>query len=63
MELRRYHGGKPEANHQLLEAIDEADIGIRNELGCIQWQHSMAQLAVCMHANGGNFECCNNLET
>jgi hypothetical protein len=29
MKLRMYHGGKLEAKHQLLEAIDEATIGIR----------------------------------
>jgi hypothetical protein len=29
MMLRVYHGGKPEARHQLVEATDEATIGIR----------------------------------
>jgi hypothetical protein len=43
MESRVYHGGKPEARDQLIEARDEAAIGIRNELGSMQWQHSMAQ--------------------
>jgi hypothetical protein len=30
MKWRMYHGGKPEARHQLVEAIDEATIGMRN---------------------------------
>jgi hypothetical protein len=52
-----YHGGKPDARHQLVEAINEAIVGIRNELGCMQWQHSMAQRpAACMQPNGGYFE-------
>jgi hypothetical protein len=42
MESRVYQGGKPEARHQLVEAIDKATISIRNEMGCILWQHSMA---------------------
>jgi hypothetical protein len=30
---------------------------IRNELGHMQWQHSMAhQLAACMQSNGGHFK-------
>lgn len=36
MMLIVYHGGKPEARRQLLEATDKATIGIRNELGCMQ---------------------------
>jgi hypothetical protein len=34
MKLSTYHGvhgGKPEASHQLVEAIDEATVGIRNK--------------------------------
>jgi hypothetical protein len=43
-----YHGGKPEARHQVVEAIDEATVGIRNELG--------EALAACMQSNGGHLE-------
>jgi hypothetical protein len=43
MKSRVYHGGKPEERHQLVEAINDAAIGIRNELGCKQWQHSTVQ--------------------
>jgi hypothetical protein len=43
MKSRVYHGGKPEARHMLVEAIYKATIGNRNELGCMQWQPSMAQ--------------------
>jgi hypothetical protein len=32
-----------EARHQLVKAIDEPTVGIINELGCMLWQHSMAQ--------------------
>jgi hypothetical protein len=32
MKTRVYDGGKPEARHQLIKAIDEAAFGIRNEL-------------------------------
>jgi hypothetical protein len=39
MKSRVYHGGKPEARHQLVEVINEAAVGIRNELGHMQWQH------------------------
>jgi hypothetical protein len=57
MKSRVDHGGKPEARHQLVEAIDEAAVGIRNKLGCMQWQHPMAQpLAACMQYNGGHFK-------
>jgi hypothetical protein len=52
-----YHGGKPEARHQLVEAIDEAAFDMRNELGRKQWQHSMVQrLPACIQSNGGHFE-------
>jgi hypothetical protein len=50
MKLRVYHGGKSEPRHQLVEAIDEAVVGILCELGLMQWQHLMAQLAPSMHA-------------
>jgi hypothetical protein len=71
MKLKVYHSGKPEAWHQLVEAIDEAATGIRNKLGCMQQQGSMAQgLATCMQFNGRHFEhvitvkvtCCKHLK-
>jgi hypothetical protein len=43
MKSRVYHGGKPEARHQTVQAIDEAAVGVQNEMGCTQWQHPMAQ--------------------
>jgi hypothetical protein len=53
MRLTVYHGGKPETRHQLVEAIDEDTTGLRNEMGRMQWQHTMAQqLAECMQSNG-----------
>jgi hypothetical protein len=43
MKSRVYHGGKPEAGrHQLVEAMDEDAVSIRNELGRLQWQLTMA---------------------
>jgi hypothetical protein len=51
-----HHGGKPEARHQLVEAIDETPAGIRDKLVRMQWQHPMVQLAACMQSNGGHFE-------
>jgi hypothetical protein len=71
MKLRVYCSGKPKARHQLVEAIDEATVHIRNELGCTQWQHSMARLAACMQSNGKHFKhvaitlklnCCKSLK-
>jgi hypothetical protein len=57
MKSRVYHSGKTEASHQLAEVINEAAVGIRNELGRMQWQHSMGQrLEACMQSNGGHFE-------
>jgi hypothetical protein len=58
MKSKVCHGSKPEAGrYQLIEAIDENAIGIRNELGRIQWQSSLAQrLAACMHPESGPFE-------
>jgi hypothetical protein len=54
--LRVYQGGKPAARHQLVEATHKATV-IRNELECIQWQHSMAQqLGTCMRSDGGYYE-------
>lgn len=32
IKSRMYHDGKPEARHQLGDAIDEASIDVRNEL-------------------------------
>ena len=50
-----YHGGKPEGRHQLVQAINEATVGIRNKLGRMQWQPSMAQgLAACIQCDGGD---------
>jgi hypothetical protein len=47
---------KPEARLQLVHAIDEAAVGIRNELGRVQWPNSTAQrLAACMQSSGGTF--------
>jgi hypothetical protein len=57
MKSRVYHSGKPVAGHKLVEATGEAAIGVRNELGRMQWQHSVAQrLAACMQSDGGHFE-------
>jgi hypothetical protein len=42
MKSRVYHDGKPQTRHQSVEATDEAAINIRNEMGCMQWQHLMA---------------------
>jgi hypothetical protein len=67
-----YDGGKPEARHQLIKVIDDAAFGIRNELLCMQWKHSVVQqLAACMQSNGQHFEhviitlklnCCKHLK-
>jgi hypothetical protein len=41
----------------LLEAVNEATIGSRNELVHIQWQHSMVQHpTACMQCDGGHFK-------
>jgi len=43
--------GKPEGNYQLLKAIKEVAVGIRNELGIMQWQYSVPQcLAVSLRS-------------
>jgi hypothetical protein len=42
MQMRVYHGSKSKARHQFVEAIDETAIYIRNEVGCMEWQHSVA---------------------
>jgi predicted DNA-binding ArsR family transcriptional regulator len=52
MKAQVNDSGKPEACHHLLQAINEATVGFRKELGCLQWQHSMAQLAVCTQSKG-----------
>ena len=53
MELRRYHNGKPDARHQLLETISEVTIWFRNYME----HHSMGQhLDTCKQCNGGHFE-------
>jgi hypothetical protein len=50
-------GGKLEARHHLVEPMDEATIGVKNKLGCMQRQYSMAQqLAACMQSNGGHLK-------
>jgi len=36
MQSAVYDGGKPEGRHQLAEAINEAVLGISNELGRMQ---------------------------
>jgi hypothetical protein len=57
IQSRVYHGGKPEARHQLVEPIDEVAVGIRNELVHMQWQQPIAQrLAACMQSDDGNFK-------
>jgi hypothetical protein len=43
MKLIVYHGGEPQGRYQLVHTINEAAVGIRNELGHMQWQNSMAQ--------------------
>jgi hypothetical protein len=51
MKLRMYHGSEPEASHQLVKAIEEATVGIRNLVGWMRWQYSVVrQLAGCMCA-------------
>jgi hypothetical protein len=40
----------------IVEAMDEVAVGIRNEMGRMQWQHSMARLAAYMQSNGAHFE-------
>jgi hypothetical protein len=56
MKSRVYHGGKPEARHQLVLAIHGAAFGVRNELGRMQLQCSIAKrLAACMQHNYGHF--------
>jgi hypothetical protein len=40
LKLRVYHGDKQQVRHQLLEAIDEAAVGVWNELGCMQWHNN-----------------------
>jgi hypothetical protein len=48
-EVESYHGVKAEARHQLGEDIDETAACMRNECGCMQCQHSVAQgLSACM---------------
>jgi hypothetical protein len=48
-----HHSGKREARHQLVVAIHEVAAGIRNELGCLQWQQSLTQeLAACVQYIG-----------
>ena len=64
MQSAVYDGGKPEGRHQLAEAINEAVLGISNELGRMQWQHLIAQrLAIYILRDTGisNMRC-NNLE-
>jgi len=52
--LRVCQVGKPEGNHQLLKAIKEVAVGIRNELGIMQWQYSGPQcLAVSLRSIAG----------
>jgi len=37
-----YHGKKPEVSRQQLGDANEGAIGMRNELGHVQWQNRMA---------------------
>jgi hypothetical protein len=39
MKSRVHHGGKRDARHQIVEAIDETAVGIRNEVERMQLQH------------------------
>jgi hypothetical protein len=51
MESRVSHGDEPEARHQWLQVVNEVVFGIRNQMGRMHWQHSVAQcLAACMHS-------------
>jgi hypothetical protein len=53
MKLKVCHSGKAEARLQLLQAINETAVCIRNKLECMQWQHSLAQqVAACVQYNG-----------
>lgn len=57
MRSKVHHGSKPEARHQSVQTIDDAAVGIKNELGRMQWWRSVTQrLAACMQSNGGHFE-------
>jgi hypothetical protein len=50
------HDGKPEgSHHQSVQAINKAITGIRNKLGFMQCQNSMAGLAACTWCNAGHF--------
>jgi hypothetical protein len=67
MKSRVYHGGKPEARHQLIEAIESA-ADIRNELGCMQchnyWQHACSLMVGILNMCCDSFEtyCCEHLK-
>jgi hypothetical protein len=56
-ESRVCDSGKPEGRHQLVEAINEAAVGIKNELERVQWQYSTEQrLAARTQCDGKHCE-------
>ena len=57
MNLGVHRGDKPEGRLLLIEAITEGAVGTQNELGLMQWQHSVAQqMAACIQGDDGHFE-------
>lgn len=57
MKSRPYHSGKLEARRWLVEAMDEVAFGIRNKLGRMHLQYSIAQCwGAYIQSNGGHFE-------
>jgi hypothetical protein len=66
MGLRVYHDGKPEAGHQLVQTLDEAAIGVKKEMGHMQW-HSDWQYACSLVVGISNIcyndlNCCKHLK-
>jgi hypothetical protein len=61
MKLRVYHDGKIEARHQLVQTLDEAAVGVTNEVGCMQWHNDWQHACSLMV---GLFDmCCDDLES
>jgi hypothetical protein len=57
MTLGVHRVGKPEGRLLLIEAINEVVFGTINELGLMQWQHSVTQqIAACVQGDDGHFE-------
>jgi hypothetical protein len=60
MKLRVYHDGKTEARHHLVHILDEATVGVKNEVGCMQWHNDWQH--ACGLVVGLSNMCCNDLE-